>query len=118
MTAILDQVTAAFTQRIAAWPYRGGQLVGTPFTLDGGEVVTVEIQQVGHDLFNVTDRGLAATSLANAGVELGDNVAGRSFLAVQSGLSRAARLGTEISDFELAGSAALDQLGDAVLLLS
>lgn len=116
--AVLEAVRSSFDRRMSVSTEGATTVVATAWTLEDGTPVTLFIDQVATDVFNVSDAGLAAGALADAGVDLGGrNVAGPSFQMVQQSLRLSPAVG-EVGLWDLAVSVSGDDLGEAVLELS
>ncbi|WP_327640013.1 DUF1828 domain-containing protein [Kribbella sp. NBC_00482] len=116
---LLDRVLGAIGERMSTWPYRDGELIATPWTLEDGEVVTLYVQAIGEDLYNITDRGLAADTLAAAGVDLSRRMPHNSFVAIKGSVELAPAIELDKpGEYDLSASATAAEVGRAVVELS
>lgn len=116
-TEIINAVQSSLGKRMAVWDRGDVTVVATAWTLEDSTPVTLFVSQLSDELFNISDGGLAAGSLADAGVDLAGKVAGSSFQLLQQGLRLSPSMG-ETGEWDLAVSATSDELGDAVIELS
>lgn len=114
---IIGAVQLSLGSRMAVWDQGDQTVVATAWTLEDSTPVTLYIDQLSDDLFNVSDAGLAAGALADAGVDLDSRVAGSSFQLLQNALRRSPAMG-EVGEWDLAMSASTGELGDAVVEIS
>lgn len=68
--SLLNSLTNALANRLAVWERDGYSTIATPWRLRDGTPVTVYVQGVKSGLYDVTDAGLAANFLGDAGVDL------------------------------------------------
>lgn len=115
MNQIIEAVQASVGKRMAVWDRDGHSIVATPWTLEDQTPVTLYVSQLGDDLFNVSDAGLAAGALADAGVDLTRRAAGESFILIRQGLRFLPAIGGTDGEWDFAVAVSSDQLGDAVL---
>lgn len=118
MDAITEAVLTAVGRRLAVWHGDDHTVVATPWTLDDQTPVTLYITQLSSDVFNVSDAGLAAGALADAGVDLTRKAVGSSFLAVRNSLRFPPPMGDESGKWDVAVTVSADRLGDAVIEVS
>lgn len=115
---LLERISRAYVEGTEVRPYGSAYLVYTPVSLEGGQVVTVYVEEIGEDVFNLSDRGQVTDELALAGVDLATNVqAARSWVAVKRSLDLSPAIG-DVGEFELSASASGDMIGRAVMRLS
>jgi len=113
MTTMLDlpaTFSAATRDQSSVVPYGRGQLLTLPWSFGDGESVSLYIEEVGSG-YLVSDRGLAASQLAIAGVDLSTRSAGASWRAVRNSVDAAPSPIPSVDDFEIAAFAEADNLG-------
>lgn len=115
MTDVMGLTRRALSRRMATWVDDKTELVGLPWDLSDGEPVVIGVERLSEDLFNVTDRGLAAASLTSADVDLSKRGPVRSFQAVQCGIARAPMLSRSGGEFEIGASTDEAALGDVIV---
>lgn len=114
---IIDAVQTSLGSRMAVWDQGDLTVVATAWTLEDSTPVTLYVDQLSDDLFSVSDAGLAAGALADAGVDLDSRQAGSSFQLLQNSLARSPAMGAT-GEWDLAMSATAVALGDAVVEIS
>lgn len=115
---ITDDLIRAFTgviaNRLAVYPYGDGHLVDLPWSFGDAEGMSVLVTSVGDGLYNISDRGLAASNLALAGVDLSNVKNRRSWDAVKDTLSLPGPFGRAVDQYEFAAMVEDTQLGQAL----
>lgn len=114
-SSIVESVQTAIGKRMAVWSLGDRSVVATPWTLQDDTPVTLYVEQVGADLFNVTDAGLAASALADEGVDLSRRVPSESFDLIRQNLRLAPGLGPQTSAWDIVVSTTADEIGEAVI---
>lgn len=116
---IVNAIQASVGERTAVWESKSHTVVATPLTLEDQTPITLYVTPVGDDLFSVSDEGLAAGALADAGVDLSRKALGDSFALIQKSLrSFAPSVDEHTGDWDIAVAVAAEQLGDALLDVS
>lgn len=115
---LVGRFTDVIRQRATAVSYGDGQLLTLPWSLHDGEAVAILVNEVAPGLFRLSDRGLAADSLALAGVDLSQKRFMPSWEAVRRSLGLRASIIPPASRFELSGDATADELGSALTELA
>jgi hypothetical protein len=115
---LVGQFTDAIRKRAAAESYGEGQLLTLPWSLHDGESVAILVEEVAPGLYRLSDRGLAADSLALAGLDLSSKRAAPSWEAVRRSLKLRPSVIPPASRFELSGDATADELGTALTELA
>ncbi|MBC9735205.1 hypothetical protein [Nocardioides marmotae] len=116
--SLIEAVQASVGKRMAVWSLADRSVVATPWTLEDQTPVTLYVTQIGDDVFDVSDAGLASGALADAGVDLTRRAVGESFTLIRQGLRFAPAMGSDVGEWDVAVSVPQDQLGDALLEVS
>lgn len=111
---LISAFTGAIENHVAVYPYGDGQLVDLPWSFGDSEGMSVLITPVGEGLYNLSDRGLAASNLALAGVDLSAGKNRRSWDAVRGTLGLPGPIGRTVSEFEIAALVDDAQIGQAL----
>lgn len=114
---IAQSMQDSFGRRISVWEQGEQTVVATAWSLEDGTPVTLFVSPLADDLFAVSDAGLAAGALADAGVDLSNGAAGASFELIRAGLRLAPAMGDQ-GHWDLTATAATGDIGDAVIELS
>lgn len=92
--SVIDAIADGYRDSLAAVPYGDGELISLPATFASGALVTV-LAVIADDVATVTDRGLAADELADAGLDISTGRVARSFAAVRNSTGLAPVFGAE-----------------------
>jgi hypothetical protein len=117
-TDLVGRFTGEIQQRASTLPYGKGQLLTLPWSLHDGEAVAILVEEVAPGLFHLSDRGLAADSLALAGVDLSHRRFSPSWEAVRHSARLRPSIVPPSNRFELGGEATADELGAALTSLA
>jgi len=111
MSAVIDAIAQGYRDSLSAVPYRGGELVSLPAAFTSGTLVTVHVV-ISQDTVTVTDRGLTADELCDAGLDLQTTRVARSFAAVRDSTGLPPAFGSE--DWEITASADIGDIAIAI----
>lgn len=110
-----------FTENIAATAssvdYGRGQLLAIPWTVGYDESVQIYVEQIGDDLFLLTDRGMSADSLGDFGIDLSAKGARRSWDATIRHSALAPATFVDVGEWEIATTVSRAELGNALTAL-
>lgn len=70
MATVLDALRRELADRVSSTPIEGGELVLTPYDYPDGETVSLLVKRLDGDSYLVSDLGLAASRLDEAGVDI------------------------------------------------
>jgi len=113
---LIEAVRFSLDDRMSVWKQGQSTVIATPWSLEDGTPVTLYVTEVDSGIFNVSDAGLAAGALADAGVNLDSSAAGSSFELLKQIAHFSPAI--EAGHWDIAVSVAADQLGNAVVELS
>ncbi len=108
---VLDALVRGFRDSLEVVPYGGGELVSLPTTFSSGAMLSVLVTIDG-GIASVTDRGLAADELTDAGVDLQSSRVFQSFSAVRGSTGLVPMFGAE--PFEISASVDVEDVAIAI----
>ncbi|WP_156686773.1 hypothetical protein [Mycobacterium sp. Marseille-P9652] len=102
---VIDAIVKGYRETLKAVPYGDGHLVSLPTTFASGNLVTVLVT-IDDGVVTVTDRGLAADELSDAGLDFSSGRLARSFAAVRDSTGLPPMFGAEEWELTAAADAA------------
>lgn len=94
MTTTIDSIVEGFRESLHSVPYGDGELIYLPVTFSSGDLLSLYVV-VRDGVALVTDRGLVADQLEDAGVSVDSGKAAKSFAAVRDSVGLPPSLGSE-----------------------
>ncbi|WP_314905701.1 DUF1828 domain-containing protein [Propionibacterium acidifaciens] len=108
MITVLNALKQELANRVSSIQIESGELVLTPYDYPDGETVSLLVRQLDGDLYLVSDLGLAAARLDEAGVDITRGGGHRSWKLLTADLSAPA---AEANEYEIAAVADEQSLG-------
>lgn len=114
---LVRELLTTVSRQATTVPYGDGELLTLPWSLGDGESVSIYVEQLEDQLYLISDRGLAADSLALAGVDLKRSAVRASWNAVLRDVNLAPSALSARHAFEIAYTTPPDRLGTALTAL-
>lgn len=111
MSAVIDAIANGYRESLGSVPYRGGELITLPTAFASGTLVTVHVV-VDQGVVTITDRGLTAEELCDAGLDMQSPRVARSFDAARDSTGLAPAFGS--ADWEITASADVGDIAIAI----
>ena len=112
MITVLNALKQELANRVSSIQIESGELVLTPYDYPDGETVSLLVRQLDGDLYLVSDLGLAAARLDEAGVDITRGGGHRSWKLLTADLSAPA---AEANEYEIAAVADEQSLGTTMI---
>lgn len=111
MTIALNALRDEWVGRVSSSPYLDGEMLLTPWDFPDGRTLDLYVQQMSDDWYFVSDRGLVADRLSDAGVDVSRGAGARSWEMLRRGLSVVL---ADAGRYEIAGTAVRSDLGGVI----